>query len=405
MTASMAAVPPGTGPSGAERAYQGVLSGALLALGLFLPFSTAGVSLSMAVLLLLCLLAPRRLWATAPWRQPMLLVGLLLLAYIGLHTLAVSGVARVAGTEANHYHELLMLPLLWGLLHLSRKPRLLFLGFATGCVVYAGMHWAAPYVPKLAAWLGPRRISSGFALAVGAFLLYEHARLGLLPRRAAYAASAFLAATVLFANDGRTGHVVLLLLLGCVAWRSAPRRWRLATALAVLAASALVASFSSAVRTRLDETVRTAQAPGGPNQETSTAIRIRLLRNGAEVAADNYLLGRGWHNYADAYERVAIGNGDAPSVWRRADNPHNEYLMQLGGGGLPALTLFLAWIALPLYAALRPGTQDPRAAGMLACLALAFAVGSLFNSLLMDFTEGHIYAAMAAWLLAWRRQA
>lgn len=402
MTASMAAVQPGTGPSGAERAYQGALSGALLALGLFLPFSTAGVSLSMAVLLLLCLLAPRRLWATAPWRQPMLLVGLLLLVYIGLHTLAVSGVPRVAGTEANRYHELLMLPLLWGLLHLSRKPRLLFLGFATGCVVYAGMHWAAPYVPKLAAWLGPRRISSGFALAVGAFLLYEHARLGLLPRLAAYAASALLAATALFANDGRTGHVLVLLLLGCVAWRSASRRWRLVVAIAAVVASALVASMSTAVRSRVQETLNATAVSAEPS---STAIRLMLLRNGVEVARQNYLLGTGWPTYSAAYERVSIANGDPPGNWRRSENPHNEYLMQLGAGGLPALALFLAWIALPLYAALRPGAQDPRAAGMLACVALAFAAGSLFNSLLMDFTEGHIYAAMAAWLLAWRRQA
>lgn len=402
MTADTTTLPREAAPALAERAYQGTLAGALFALGLFLPFSTAGVSLSMAVLLLLCLLAPRRLWATAPWRQPMLLAGVLLLAYIALHTLAISGVPRVAGTEANRYHELLMLPLLWGLLHLSHKPRLLFLGFATGCVVYAGMHWVAPYVPKLAAWLGPRRISSGFALAIGAFLLYEHARLGLLPRRAAYAASAFLAGTAIFANDGRTGHVLVLLLLGCVAWRSAPRRWRLVVAITVVLASALVASLSTAVRSRFHETLNATAASAEPS---STAIRVMLLRNGAAVAREHYLLGTGWPTYSTAYERVSIANGDPPGYWRRSENPHNEYLMQLGAGGLPALALFLTWIALPLYAALRPGTQDPRAAGMLACVALAFAAGSLFNSLLLDFTEGHIYAALAAWLLAWRRPA
>lgn len=402
MTASTAALPPEAAPSWGERAYQGALSGALFALGLFLPFSTAGVSLSMAVLLLLCLLAPRRLWATAPWRQPMLLVGLMLLAYIALQTLAISGAPRVAGTEANRYHELLMLPLLWGLLHLARRPQLLFMGFAAGCLVYAGMHWLAPYVPKLAVWLGPRRISSGFALAISAFLLYEHARLGLLPRRPAYAASAFLAATVIFANDGRTGHVLVLLLLGCVAWRSAPRRWRLVISIAVVLASALIASFSTAVRSRVDETLNATAISAEPS---STAIRLMLLRNGVDVARQNYLLGTGWPTYSTAYERVSIANGDPPGYWRRSENPHNEYLMQLGAGGLPALALFLAWIALPLYAALRPGTQDPRAAGMLACVALAFAAGSLFNSLLLDFTEGHIYAALSAWLLAWRRPA
>ena len=43
-------------------------------------------------------------------------------------------------------------------------------------------------------------------------------------RRAALAA--FLALTVLFAIDGRTGHVVLLVLASCAAWLHSPPRWR-----------------------------------------------------------------------------------------------------------------------------------------------------------------------------------
>jgi O-antigen ligase len=39
-------------------------------------------------------------------------------------------------------------------------------------------------------------------------------------------------------------------------------------------------------------------------------------------------------------------------------------------------------------------------AGMLTGVSLAFAVGCVFNSLLMDFVEGHIYGVLLAWLLA-----
>jgi hypothetical protein len=41
---------------------------------------------------------------------------------------------------------------------------------------------------------------------------------------------------------------------------------------------------------------------------------------------------------------------------------------------------------------------------MLAGLCLAFAIGCLFNSMLMDFVEGHLYTALLAWLLARRHE-
>jgi heptosyltransferase-3 len=43
--------------------------------------------------------------------------------------------------------------------------------------------------------------------------------------------------------------------------------------------------------------------------------------------------------------------------------------------------------------------------GTLGGIALAFAVGCLFNSMLLDFVEGHFYVALLAWLLAENRYA
>ena len=59
--------------------------------------------------------------------------------------------------------------------------------------------------------LGSRRISAGFVLAVCAFLVLMRAR-GQPRPWPARALAAFLALTVLFAIEGRTGHVVLLVL-------------------------------------------------------------------------------------------------------------------------------------------------------------------------------------------------
>jgi O-antigen ligase len=95
-----------------------------------------------------------------------------------------------------------------------------------------------------------------------------------------------------------------------------------------------------------------------------------------------------------------VRHGSHPAPGTYSDNPHNEYLLQSGAGGLPALALFLLWLALPLRLALRPSAGPW--AGTLGCVTVAFAVGCLFNSLLLDFVEGHLYGAVLAWLLAQR---
>ena len=386
------------------RAWQAVLSGALLALGFFLPFSTAGTSLALAVLLALLLLRPREALALAPWREPVLAAGLVLLAYIGLRTLIGEGVQAAAGGAVNRYHELLMIPLLWTLLRLAGRPQRMMQGLLAGALLFAVLHWVALASPAVAAWLLPRRISAGFGLALCAFLFFEHARIGALPRRPALAAALFLAITVLFTIGGRTGHVVLLVLSGCAAWRASPPRWRGVAVLGVLLAGAVAASLSGVVQQRAQETVAALHADEkGQFHHSPTGIRIELLRNGLAVARDQWLLGSGWDAYPQAFHRAAAArHGSEPVPGTYSDNPHNEYLLQSGAGGLPALVLFLVWLGVPMRRGWRAAPEEPWMSA-LGCVALAFAVGCLFNSLLLDFVEGHLYGAVLAWLLAQRR--
>lgn len=391
-----------------DRAWQAALAPALAALGFFLPFSTAGTSLAMGVLLALALLRPLQCARLAPWREPAAAIGLLLLAYIALRTLLGEPWSAEAGAILNRYHELLMVPILWCLLRLARHPQWFVRGLFTGALMFAALHWLALPLAhaELDTWLLTRRISAGFGLAVCAFFLFEHGRLRALPRGPAYAAALFLAGTVIFAIGGRTGHLVLFLLLGCAAWRAAPQRWRGTSVLGVLLAGVLVASLSSTVQERVAETVHALQADGrGRMHDSATGIRIELLRGGLAVAGEHWLAGAGWHGYSDAFRaETGVRHQGMPAAGSTSDNPHNEYLLQLGAGGAPALLLFLAWLAWPMRMAWREGRTQPWT-GALGCIALAFATGCLFNSLLLDFVEGHLYGALMAWLLARRERA
>jgi O-antigen ligase len=80
------------------------------------------------------------------------------------------------------------------------------------------------------------------------------------------------------------------------------------------------------------------------------------------------------------------------------ENPHNEYLLiaiQIGLIGLASLLylFYRQWqvagrLAQPLYRDLARG------------MVLMFVVGCLFNSLLVDHTEGLLFAWMSALLFA-----
>jgi O-antigen ligase len=114
----------------------------------------------------------------------------------------------------------------------------------------------------------------------------------------------------------------------------------------------------------------------------------------------------GWAGYGAAYEQTALRHGVAPGApGTRTVNPHNEYLLQFGAGGLPALALFIAWLATAARCGLRAdGAGSPH--GRLAVgLTLAFACACLFNSMLLDFSAGHFHVALLAWLLAANRHA
>ncbi len=103
----MSAIVRATPPWAWANAWQRVAAVSLFALGLFLPFSTAGVSLFSLALLTLLLLRPAVLWQSRPWREPVLVAGLALLAWITLHTLWRSGWTAESGSTINRFHELL----------------------------------------------------------------------------------------------------------------------------------------------------------------------------------------------------------------------------------------------------------------------------------------------------------
>ncbi len=239
-------------------------------------------------------------------------------------------------------------------------------------------------------------ITHGFLMAFAAFLF---ARLGLEsrePRRrmALLLLAALAAYNVLFMVQGKTGYVVLLaLLVYLFAHRGG---WKGFAAGILLAAALGVSSyyFSDPFHARVSQAARAASGELAQHeQEGSVTPRIEFLQNSLEIVREHPLFGVGTGGFPRAYAEHAAVSGVAPTV-----NPHNDYLLiavQTGIAGF-ALLLHLFYRQWRLAARLPLSWDRSVARG----LVLVMAMGGLFNSLLLDHTEGLFFAWMSGLVFA-----
>lgn len=225
---------------------------------------------------------------------------------------------------------------------------------------------------------------AAFAAFVFALLAQREDR---LPYRVLFVALALVAVkNVLFVSVSRTAYIVLVLLSLYFFFVSFRRRnfW---IGVLLLAASLAAAYMSSPVlKERVDKVASEISdwRADGPT-ESSVGLRLEWYRMSLSVVQDHPLLGTGTGSPPKIYAERTGG----PQA-RATANPHNEYLLitvQTGLAGL-ALLLHLFWQQVRLSARLASPVEVHLARGLL----IMIAVGCLFNSLLLDHTEGLFYA-------------
>lgn len=234
-------------------------------------------------------------------------------------------------------------------------------------------------------------ITHGLMMSLLAFAAAELALRNAGWRRWAMGFVAALAAyNVWFGVQGRTGYVVMAVLIVWFAWR----RWAwgglAGAALALCLVFAAAWQWSPAFQERLSLAVSEAreyQAQPKP-RETSVGYRLHFWERSAQWLARHPVLGAGTGGWSEAFYDSTV-NDPAFLHDRGHTHPHNEYVHLAVQLGLPGLALYLAM----LWAAYRRAGMLPEEYAVLAQgFVLAFAVAGLFNDVLRDSTEGHLWA-------------
>ena len=198
---------------------------------------------------------------------------------------------------------------------------------------------------------------------------------------------------VLFIVFSRTAYLVLAVLMIYFLIASFRRRGRAVAAIfgIVLFCAGYVGSGMFYQRINEAVTEISAWQPGKPS-DTSIGSRMEFYVGSVQIIREHPVFGAGTGSFPAAYAAAVAGKH-----MEATRNPHNEYLMiasQIGVVGLACL-LYLFYLEWRLAAKLAPLYRD-----LARGLVLVVGVGSLFNSLLMDHTEGLLFAWASGLLFA-----
>jgi O-antigen ligase len=239
-----------------------------------------------------------------------------------------------------------------------------------------------------------RHITQNILMAFAALLFAE---LALAPGRARLfwaALSLGAACNVLFLVQGRTGYVVLPVLVAWFLFRTL--RWKGIVAAAGILAVAFAGAYqlSDSFHTRVSlARAQADQWQHGVESHNAIGERFEFYTNTFAIIRDHPLFGVGTGGFIQAYEEHVQGTEVKPTR-----NPHSQYLLTTAQGGLVGLGL-LALLLVQLWRCARwlPRESDRTLA---RGVVLTVAVGSLFNSLLIDHTESLFFAWASGLLYA-----
>ncbi|MBZ5792591.1 O-antigen ligase family protein [Burkholderia contaminans] len=343
-----------------------------------------------------------------------------LAALLILAALAVSVTYTVAPHDkawnwVAKYDKLLLLPFaVLAFRHSNWAPIVQRCWFGTLCVIlllsttnYLGLTAIGPahatQLPLSRAWVFKNHIAAGM---FGALLFYQAADLALsarttLSRVACAAIAAWSLVNVFVMLQGRTGQVIALLLIFVVAVRfvlllrrRSALRAGLVAGVFVLAGIALVVAACTVHNGRLVKVVSEVQQYRQSDAATSTGLRLEWYKKGLELYRQRPVIGYGAGGLEFEFEKLTAGKTAAEG--QLTSNPHNEYLLMAVQLGMLGLLLF---INLIVQIARGSRALDPRSRHLLLAWLAIFAIGSLANSLLLDFAEGHLIVLLAGILL------
>ena len=394
------------------------LLAACVLLGFSAPISVALDNVLLAILLLGAIFNLRPILQIARQNPVARAAGLLFLALFIAMFYGAATPAEAIGALGK-YADLIFIPVFIWILKDDAARRsartaflvamglTLFLSYLVGFKLLPIQHWMTSYAVIDNPVIFHSHIAQNNMMGFAVFLALLNLRES-ISRRAQMLWGAFVVLAVynvLFMVQGRTGYLILLVLICWFSWATLARYmqsrgrswgWRQAVSLLLIAVGIVVIAYQASPR--LHDRIGllgTEYQAWQPNhgKETSTGQRLDFYYNSLKIVQNHTLLGVGTGGFPAAFAKQVQGTDALPTV-----NPHNEFLlitMQAGLGGL-SLLLYLFYTHWRCAAQLDSSLERDGARGLL----LMYVINCAFNSALYDHVDGLLFAYMTATFFA-----
>jgi len=189
---------------------------------------------------------------------------------------------------------------------------------------------------------------------------------------------------LIFMSHGRIGYVLFAVLSLLLFFQFYRLKGMLIGGVIISVLITMAYLTSDVLQQRINKVFLDLEAYQQGEMETSIGLRTEYYRHSFALFMQHPFIGTGTGSFEPRYAGLAVKEKTPVTT-----NPHNEYLMAAVQWGSVGLFLLL-WLFFQLWRTSFYLSQQY--VWMAQGLVVAIAVGCLFNSLLLDSTEGHLFA-------------
>ena len=209
-------------------------------------------------------------------------------------------------------------------------------------------------------------------------------------------------ANVLFALNGRSGHVVSVVLLSFALMWQFRRRYRWAVVILPALFMLVLLIASPKVQTRIQMAMSEVQEFSIERRAdvvkgSSSGIRLHFWHRAIQSIAESPFFGSGVGSWSNEYNRLELQQNPASVKIGERGNPHQEYLQWGVQLGVPGILLFLTFLTAVFRDTLRAPPAEARAA---QSVLVALVVACFFNSSIYDALIGDFFCVSLGLMLA-----
>ncbi len=363
------------------------------------PVSTSAAEIAFGLCALLWYLGGvRDRGRSVLWSTPVGAACLVFFAWLALSTLWSDAPLAHEMRLLVKYRSLLYIAILLSLFEDGRLRRLTSNAFVAAMLVTLAASWLMRFDLLHSKWGNvencayfKNHIAQNVMMAFTAFLLARSAAAHRPWRWLKVGLAILCLHNVLFMVDGRTGYVIVAVLVPYFTFSQAGLRGFLVGAATLAVAAVGVFQVSDGFRERIELAVVEARGyfdGQRPDHTNSIGQRLQFVETSLAVGARRPVFGHGTGSFEEAYRREAERRGVPPTR-----NPHSQLLMSFVQTGAVGVLMLLGLFGVQWFSAgrLPKGRRDVARA-----LVLAIAVGCVFNSFLIDKTESSFFALFSA---------